>query len=227
MANTNGNAYALTTFCPIKPGADPDPSSHGRSHVFMLRDVLEDLPLNHRSPMARVPNTYLCRFYVLNDMIYQGRTDHGKPVLLDHLKSKYLVFTSNFYGELEPYLQGMWRHAEKDVVRIWRHCIGFDQVRDASGFVRYIQKCQLTTTFFFNGSLPDGETLDQPLAEQLKALYLKQELSEFAFANQGKSPQELQEAFKLFVARTKPREVEGPTWRAGADDLGSAVIDRD
>ncbi len=62
--------------------------------------------------MAKVPNTYLCRFCVLSDVPYQG-----KPAYLEHLKSDYLVFSSNFYGELEPYLEGMWNALQEGVLR--------------------------------------------------------------------------------------------------------------
>ena len=62
--------------------------------------------------------------------------------------------------------------------------------------------------FFFNGST------DELQAQQLKNLYLKQEFSQFAFENQGKSAGELQEAFREFVQRTQPN-LTGPTWAAG------------
>jgi hypothetical protein len=88
-----------------------------------------------------------------------------------------------------------------------------ETVHDASSFIAYVKKCQVTTTFFFNGST------DEPLAQQLKNLYLKQEFSKFAFENQGKSAGELQDAFREFVRRTQPTNLTGPTWAAGAYHL--------
>ncbi len=221
MPNIAGNAYGLTTLCPIKNGGPPHRLDEdgatlpdNRSFGAILRDRLEDLPCDERSPMARVPNTYLCRFFVLDDLIYQG-----KPAEEDHLKSKYLVFTSNFHGDLETYLHGMWEHAADAVRRIWEHCVAFDRVTDAGSFVDYIKKCQVETTFYFMGST------DVSLAEQLKGLYLKQEFSKFAFANQGKSAAELQAAFAEFAARTRPDNVQGPTWRPGASQLKDAVVE--
>ncbi len=208
MPDKNGRAYGLTTLCPIKNGG---PGS--QSYAAITRDRLEDLPLDEDSPMAKVPNTYLCRFYVLDEVFYEG-----KPAELDHLKSMYLVFVSDFHGELEPYLKGMWDAASKDVKSIWEHCVAFDKVRDANGFVDYIKKCQAYTTFWFNGSTDDS------LAEQLKSLYLKQEFSKFAFENQGKSPQQLQQAFQEFVKRTQPAKLSAPTWRPGAASLESAIV---
>jgi hypothetical protein len=209
MANKSGNAYALTVLCPIRGGVPPTGS---QSHTALLQELLQTLHLNEESPMAQVPNTYLCRFWVLGDVLYQG-----KPGFLDHLKSDYLVFSSNFYGELEPYLEGMWKAIEAGIRFILGHCVDGDSVSDAPSFVEYIKKCQVTTTFFFNGST------DEPLAQQLKNLYLKQEFSKFAFENQGTSPGALQEAFAAFVQRTQPQNLDGPTWAAGAYHLDKVV----
>jgi hypothetical protein len=217
MANKSGNAYALTILCPILPGvpSNSPTGQSGQTYTALLRDQLQTLHLNEDSPMAQVPNTYLCRFWVLSDVPYQG-----KPAFLEHLKSDYLVFSSNFYGELEPYITGMWNALKDSVLAVLWHCVGHETVHDASSFIDYIKKCQVTTTFFFNGST------DEPLADQLKNLYLKQEFSKFAFENQGKSARELQDAFCGFVQRTQPANLAGPTWAAGAyhlDNVGKGA----
>jgi hypothetical protein len=204
MANKSGNAYALTVLCPIRGGV--------QSHTAPLQQQLQTLQVNEQSPMARVRNTYLCRFWVLSDVPYQG-----KPGFLEHLKSDYLVFSSNFYGELDPYLEGMWKALETGIRVILSHCVDGDSVSGAESFIKYIKRCQVTTTFFFNGST------DEPLAQQLKNLYLKQEFSKFAFENQGKSASDLQAAFRAFVLRTQPDNLDGPTWAAGAYHLDRVV----
>ena len=210
MPNKNGNAYGLTTFCPII-----NDSTNDRSYAALIRDRLQQLqlPLNEDSPMAKVPNTYLCRFFVLDDVFYQG-----KPAALDHLASKYLVFTSNFYGERDAYLSGMWTAASDTIKDIWGFCVGFERVRNDASFVRYIKACQVKTTFFFNGSN------DEPLAEQLKGLYLKQEFSKFVYKHQGEDAATLQKAFGEFVAQAKPANLAGPTWKPGASSLDVANI---
>ncbi len=200
MPNKNGNAYGLTTLCPIIEG-----SENNRCYSDHIRDQLQQLPLNAASPMAKVPNTYLCRFFVLEDVFYQG-----KPAVYEHLKSKYLVFSSNFHGERDDYLKGMWQAASTTIKDIWKHCVGFRRVHDETSFVKYIGKCQVKTTFYFMGST------DDTLAEQLKALYLKQEFSKFVHEHQGEDAVRLQAAFKAFVDRTKPASLAGPTWTPGA-----------
>jgi hypothetical protein len=213
MANKGGNAYALTVLCPIRGGLPPASSAgYGQTYTALLQNQLQTLRMNEQSPMAKVPNTYLCRLWVLSDILYQG-----KPAFLEHLKSDYLVFSSDFHGELEPYLEGMWNVLEEGVRAILWHCVDGETVNDTKSFIEYIKKCQVTTTFFFNGST------DEPLAQQLKNLYLKQEFSKFAFENQGKSANELQAAFREFVDRTQPANISGPTWAAGAYHLDRVV----
>jgi len=208
MPNKNGNAYALTTLCPLLADSGRD-----ESPLAIVRDRLDAFPTDHLSPMATVPNTYFSRIFVLDDVVYEA-----KPANLDRLESNYLVFTADFYGELEPYLQGMWKEAEPFIKDVWEFCVGFTEVRDAASFARYIRRCQVETTFYFVGST------DEPLAEQLKSLYLKQEFSKFVCEHQGWPAAKLQTAFREFVASVKPFETSGPTWRPGAATLADAVV---
>jgi hypothetical protein len=150
---------------------------------------------------------------VLSDVPYQG-----KPAFLEHLKSDYLVFSSNFYGELEPYLEGMWNALKDGILAVLAHCVGHETIRGAHTFIEYVKRCQVTTTFFFNGST------DEPLAQQLKNLYLKQEFSKFVYENQGKSAPELQAAFWEFIKRAQPANLSAPTWAAGAYHLDRVVV---
>lgn len=203
MANESGKAYGLTVLCPLR-----DDRHESKSYSATIRERLHRMPLDENSPMAGVPNTYLCRFFILDDVPYQG-----DPALAEHLKSKYLVFVCELHGQLDPYLRGMWRNAEEMIGGIWEFCVGFDQVKNAEDFARYIKRCQVKTTFYFNGST------DESLAGQLKALYLKQEFFKFAQAHQGKSAEDVQKAFARFVETTQPSNIAGPTWRAGASSL--------
>jgi hypothetical protein len=207
MPNKSGMAYGLTTLCPLIADSRDD-----RSCAAIIRDRLRNLPVDEESPMAQVPNLYLCRMFVLDDVFYQG-----DPAREDHLKNKYLVFVAELHGELEPFLEGMWTHAEPMIRELWELCVGFEAVANTKDFVRYIKKCQVETTFYFNGSTDDSP------AEQLKSLYVKQELSRFAHAQQGKDAATLQRAFAELVARIEPFNLAGPSWRPGASSTEVAV----
>ena len=142
MGNKFGNAYGLTVLIPIKHGTE-----NNRAYDKIIRDQLQAWPLDTDSPMAKVPNTYLSRVFLLNDVFYEGA-----PAIEEHLNNKYLVFSSNFYGELDTYLTGMWNAIGDTLKNFLRHCVAFDTVESAPDFVRYIRRCQIKTSLFFNGS---------------------------------------------------------------------------
>jgi hypothetical protein len=212
MSNTSGNAYALTALCPIKPSTE-----NNGSGVSYTRTILQSLPSASTrgsksvSPLANIPNTYLARLFILDDTIFQSF-----PHRLDQLKSEYLVFVADFHGTLDVYLKGMYEAIKDDILAIWKYCYGFDEVvqggavgKGQSAFVCYIRKCQMETTFYFNGSTDDS------LNEQLKSLYLKQEFSKFVFQHQGAGSAVLLADFKKFMLATQPNDPMTPTWQTG------------
>ena len=227
MANTSGNAYALTCLCPIEQG-----HHNGTAYSDEVRHRLQNWGLLEHSPMAKVPQTYLCRYFVLDDVYYESLagtefggtfydfmsifSDKFRRKALpreDHLKSKYIVFSCNLHGDLDAYLRGMWTAISEDIKYIWQFCYGFDEVKDADSFVVYIKKCQLKAALFFVGSN------DDPLPEQLKALYLKQEFSRFAAEHQGLPAAQLQQAYQAFIQRVEPLNLAGPAWTPGLSTL--------
>ena len=207
--NTSGRVYGLTLLCPIR-----NESQDGSSCAEILRCYLQNLDTEDGSPMAKAPNTYFARFYVLNDVFYEGFDCKE-----EHLKSRYLVFSSNFHGDRDAYVRGMWNSNKEGVKAIWRFCVGFENVTDAEGFADYVKRCQVDNALVFNGSTDDS------LAEQLKALYLKQEFSRFAYANQGASPERLQQNFNKFVEQTQPFNLAHPTWPSGHLHPNASIAD--
>ena len=226
--NQSGGAYALTVLSPIIDGHTDD----AIAFADLVRDRLQAWNAEPNSPMALVPNTYLCRFFVLDDVYAESLPGAGALDTLsdllpsvpdrlrraavpaeDHLASRYLVFSSNFHGgpraDLDGYLRGMW-HAIGDRVReVWGYCWGFDAVTDADTFAAYMKRCQLPAALFFVGSNDDS------LAGQLKALYLKQEFARFAVESQGLDAATLRARMQAFMRRTLPADLSGPTWPAG------------
>ncbi|MEE8058140.1 MAG: hypothetical protein V3T17_09930 [Pseudomonadales bacterium] len=206
MSNSSGNAYGLTVLSPIKNGMIGE-----SSYVSKTRRVIQQLALAENSPMAKFPQTYLCRFFIINDVFYQGT-----PYKEEHLKSKYLCWSTNFHGKRNEYLENMWQAISSDVKKIWQHCVAFDEVDSAADFVKYIKKCQLNISLFFNGSN------DEELEVQLKALYLRQEFTKFAAKSQGLGAADLQQAFNKFIGNTQPSDLSQPTWVPGQQQLASA-----
>lgn len=228
MGNVSGNAYALTILSPIKNGYTQDEIAY----ADLVRDRLQGWNQELNSPMALVPETYLCRYFVLDDVYTESLPGASAldtfsdflPLVPDsirrkalpkedHLKSRYLVFSSNFYcgpdGDLDGYLRGMWTAISDRIKEVWGFCYGFEGVDSADKFIVYMKKCQLTATLFFVGSTDDS------LEEQLKSLYLKQEFSKFAIDNQGLDASTLKVNFQAFMQRVAPTNLTAPTWAAG------------
>ena len=55
----------------------------------------------------------------------------GHPASEDHLKSRYLVFETNFDGDLDTYLRRMATETGEFVNAVWQHCVGFPGTGDA------------------------------------------------------------------------------------------------
>ena len=137
MPNQSGSVYGLTVLCPIK-----DESSAVPSHDLQIRKILSKLTLGTNSPFATAPGTHLARLVVLDDVIYVGM-----PSCEEHLKSRYLVFETNFDGDLDTYLIRMATEIPEFVDGVWQHCVGYPGVKDPAAFVAYMKKCQLETYF--------------------------------------------------------------------------------
>jgi len=225
MGNVSNNAYALTVLSPIRAGHIGE-----TAYSDEVRFRLQCLGRNEASPMARVPQTYLCRYFVLDDVYHESLpgADFGETLAdalamfsdrfrraslpsEDHLKSKYLVFCCNLHGQRDAYLRGMWNAIADEIRHIWQYCYGFEKVVDADSFIAYIKKCQLRASLFFVGATDDA------LEQQLKALYIKQEFSRFAVEHQGLPAAELQQAYRAFIRRVDPGNLATPSWRPGQE----------
>ena len=216
MGNRYGNAYGLTVLIPVKPGME-----NNRSYDKIIRDQIQKWPKDSDSPLALVSNTYLARVFLLQDVFYEGA-----PAVEEHLKNKYLVFTSNFYGELDSYLYGMWEEINVVLKELLKHCFAFENVTSGRDFVSYIKKCKINNSLFFNGSN------DKPLPEQLKALYVKQAFIHFAYLTQHFRYQgdtgaiNLQQSFKKFITLIDIENLNTNSWPIAATQV-PVEIERD
>ena len=187
MPNQSGNVYGLTILSPILNGADGN-----ISHDCAIRDYLAVLPRDHRSPFAKVSSTHMARLVVMDDVVFVGT-----PAREEHLQSKYLVFETNFDGDLDTYLVRMARDAAEEVHAVWRHCAGYPGVEDAAAFAAYMKKCQIETTFFF------ADVNNKTVEQTLRALRVQAGVAGFIEANQGKSSAETQAALRQFIEKIR------------------------
>jgi hypothetical protein len=193
MANRSGNIYGLTILSPIKNDTQAEVSPS-----LAIRTYLQTLPQDQSGPFAKVSSTHMARLVVLNDVVY-----FGVPSCEEHLEAQYLIFESNFDGDLDTYLGRLAREAATEVDSVWQYCDGYPGVNDVNAFVAYMKKCQIKTTFYF------ADVNDKTVQQTLQALQTQSSVTAFIESNQGKQPEELQRAFVRFLETL--RTMPGPT----------------
>ena len=196
MPNTSGGSYGLTVLSPID-----DDRAHLPSRTSEIREFLAGLPTGEGSPFARLTEHHFVRFVVIDDVFFEGY-----PAKVDHLQSPYLLFTSDFNGDLDAYLRRLVAEVPEVIQGIWGHCYGFPGTADPSKFAEYIRRCQITTTFFF------ADNPDTTVEQVLRAVNVQRRMIRFIERTQGMSAAPLQDAFRRFIAEVRA----SPTPRPGS-----------
>jgi hypothetical protein len=210
MANVSGTTYGLTILSPIIEDNHLD-----ICHSMDLRWYLSQLPRDHRSPFAKLSSTYLARLVVMDDVVFVGL-----PACEEHLKSRYLVFETNFDGDLDTYLRRMATETQEFVNDVWKHCVGFPGTGDVGAFIAYMKKCQIETTFFF------ADVNDRTVQSTLHALRTQAALAHFMEKHQGMPAAELQHAFGEFLERLHKAPPLPPGGDQSRDVPGQGVPQR-
>jgi hypothetical protein len=177
--NTCGQAYALSVMTPVVDG-----------HESALARYLDTLEGASASPLAAIAGTHFARWVVIGDVVYEGAGQQA-----DHLKAGRLLFTSNFDGALEPYLERLRTGLGEVADAIWSHCGGYPGHADASAFAAYMRAHQIESSLFF-------AAYGERTVEQVKrSLTTRRKVIDFALRGQGMTPVELQAAFREAFTR--------------------------
>ena len=172
--NISGQAYSLTVLTPVIDGHETELAQH-----------LNGLQSGDQSPLAGVPGTHFARWVVIDDVIYEG-PDQGER---EHLKHARLLFTSNFDGPLEPYLEALRTALGNRADEIWRHCIGYPGAEDAGAFADYLGHHQIDSSLFF------AAYGDRTVEDVKSSLARRTRFIAFALRAQGLAASELKAAF--------------------------------
>jgi hypothetical protein len=172
--NISGQAYSLTVITPIMDG-----------HETQLAQYLNGLQGGDQSPLAGVRGTHFARWVVIDDVIYEG-PDEGDH---EHLKHARLLFTSNFDGELDPYLESLRTGMSDSADAIWGKCIGYPGSAEAHAFADYMRHHQIDSSLFF------AAYGDRTVEEVKRSLALRSRFVEFVLRTQGVPATELKAAF--------------------------------
>ncbi len=171
--NVSGQAYALTVMTPIERGAEDE-----------LRAYLEGLR-ETGSPLAKLPRTHFGRWVIVPD--YVSELDQPKE---DRLVSQYLLFTSNFDGPRDSYLDELCEVLADEAGEIWGRCVGCPEPAAGRPLRDYLVHNQLKTGFFV--AAYGHATVQQVEA----ALDQRERMIDFAVSVQGAPPDELQRRFR-------------------------------
>lgn len=175
MPNFDGGHYFLTTLAPIRvgsPAALPkeqrrhfDDPEDGASFVQRIQQVLGDMPTALQSPateeigiaapFTKSLRTHLCRFVVIEDVIYNGRPGDDalltalgvrdgplEPKPVDQLPCAYLMFVVDFDAVMEPGqpLPNKLSQKEQDAIR--DHYLKSMWVQGSAELMKIYKNCQ-------------------------------------------------------------------------------------
>jgi hypothetical protein len=172
VSNSSGQATAFMALTPIRPGAESE-----------LRSYVESLP-RAGSPLARLGGTHFARWVILDDWV----NDPSQP-RQDHLQSHYLIFTSNFDGPLDPYLDELCVKLAPEAREIWGRCVGCPPDATGPQLKAYLLHNRIETGFFV-AAYPHA-TVPQVKA----ALAAREQLIAFAVRAQEMRADDLQRTF--------------------------------
>jgi hypothetical protein len=171
--NIAGRTYSLLVLTPIRPG-----------HQDALRAYLEALPRDD-SPLARLERTHMARLLIVDDM----PVPPSRPDLADPLDGPYLLFTSNFDGDLDSYLAGLCERLAPEAAEIWGRCIGCPDPPQGAALKAYLGRNQIQSGFVF------AAYADASVARVRSALDKRERLTDFVIRAQEMQPAERRTAF--------------------------------
>lgn len=173
--NVAGQAYAFLALTPIRPGERDE-----------LKAYLEGLRAAGTSPFARVPGTHMARFVVIDQFFTKPSYKQRKA---DKLEDPYLVFSSNFDGGRDAYLDTLCATMGAEAQKIWGRCIGCPEKAEGDALKAYLVHNQIDTGLFF-AAYPNAT-----VPEVRRCLKQRDHLIEFALRTQGMDAAALQKAF--------------------------------
>ncbi|MGN6815774.1 MAG: hypothetical protein ACTHK3_06785 [Solirubrobacterales bacterium] len=172
-SNVSGQAYALTVMAPIV--------SEG---VSELVNYLDNLGSGDDSPLSKVGRTHFARWVVIDALVFEG--GRQRP---DSWSGPRLLFTSNFDGSLDSYLERLHTGLGECADRVWGYCKDYPQGQGLQAFGDWIKRYQIDTSLFYAAY---GETT---VEDVLDSLDVRSRLATFAGRHQGATAAELKAAF--------------------------------
>jgi hypothetical protein len=136
------------------------------------------------SPLARVAGTHFARWVLLDQLVYQG-----PPQRRDRWRAPRLMFTSNFDGPLDRYLEALRTGLGEEGDAVFGHCLGYPGREDARAWSSWLRARTVPSSLFF-------AAYGEQTVEQVRAnLDVRARLIAFALDAQGLEPAPLAQRF--------------------------------
>jgi hypothetical protein len=157
-----------------------------QGHEEDLAADLDGLPGREQSPLARVRGTHFARWVVLDQPVFEG----GDQKARDTWTASRLLFTTNFDGPLDPYLEALRAGLGSDGDRLFGHCAGYPGSSAADAWGSWVLAHRIGSSLFF------AAYGDQTVEEVQANLELRARLIAFALDAQGLAPAALRSRFE-------------------------------
>ncbi len=119
MANNVGQVTALTVITPIIP-----------EKLCDLKMILAGIQADPSTSIAKISTIHFARWVIIDD-------------------ETRLLFTSNFDGLFEDYIQDFVRETPEGLDRIWENCVGYPGSIPIDSFFDYINKHKFDNNAFY------------------------------------------------------------------------------
>ena len=153
-STTLGGATEVTLLTPIMPGLVPgETRTYEQRLAAGLESVQRRVAARVPTVIGAMPTIHFARWLILRPAQYlqNSRVDPKDPSL-----RSWLLFTSNFDGQLKDYLREFSVFLAEDVDRIWGNCEGWPQAgsRSFEEYWDYAKRHQVPTHAFY-AAYPD------------------------------------------------------------------------
>lgn len=188
MANVAGKAYAITVTTPMPPW-----KTGFLRAVFWVIGTL-GVPKKDQENLVKLSFIHFARWVIIPRGAFPRLSD-TQPA--ETLQYDYMLFTSNFNGSWEQYIDAFSEVIPGGMNNIWRWSVGYPGSRPISPFLAYIAQNQYDNDYYYNAT-PGASTTDI-----VRALELQAELDTFLPQSAAMSTTEFTPAFNAFLTRVQ------------------------
>ena len=173
----NPHSY-LTALSPIEYRHDDPDGRQGEIRQTLLSHEQEN------SPFQDCPMVHMARLQIIDRVTPPMGDMSGK-----RLKTKYLLFVADIDGQIDDFLDCLYRVNADFVHAVWGRCLSYPDYHGAVFFRRYISLCQFKGALGYAG-------FPTTVGDNLRALTRKQNLADWVASHQGLSNADLQKAWR-------------------------------